>query len=277
MDHVLAKIKRLRKNPYKKLLSDVTLFENIDLGSISPVEYNSDHNLDEDSWFRVDNFSDKDFFIEVLSKEIDSKDYDDLTRNKFSDISCLLAVQGEDVYFQKVTPASFIRRKMISFGESATIEADYDKIVVKEKPDAIFLRGENALLFRDIASVSSIFEGIDQLYRESTDAEVVEFLKSEFIETKNSYDYSSVSKPNRKRLALVTQTMKNMPQAQRENLVDYIKEYCKDGVSIAKDGKKFEISTDNQLKLVLYGIEERFYTTQHSQQKRLANSVQTIG
>ena len=37
--------------------------------------------------------------------------------------------------------------------------------------------------------------------------------------------------------------------------------------------RKFKISTDNELKYLLYGIEQRFYTTPFSKEKRLANSI----
>jgi hypothetical protein len=41
--------------------------------------------------------------------------------------------------------------------------------------------------------------------------------------------------------------------------------------------KHFLSSSDDELKFLLYGIEQRFYTTMFGQEKRLANSIQTIG
>ena len=78
MDHVLVKLKRLRKNPFRKLLSDTTLYPTITPSEVTLVAYNPDHNLDEDSWFVIENFSDQLFFPDELSDDIDSKDYDDL-------------------------------------------------------------------------------------------------------------------------------------------------------------------------------------------------------
>lgn len=277
MDQVLVRVKRLRKNPYKKLLSDTKLYPTLDPTAVSMVDYNPDHNLDEDAWFKIDKFSEQEFYIGELNGDLDTKDYENLSKGKFQDISCLIGIQGKDIYFQKVTPSSFITRKIIQFGDAAHLEESANRIIVKPVPDAVFIKGSDVLLFRDIAAVSSIFPGIDQLYKEATEAEVKAFLNSEFIRLVKPYDHSSVSKPNRKRLALVTDTLQAMPAAQRENLVEYIKDYCKEAVTLTTDGKCFELSTDQQLKLVLYGIEERFYTTMHSQEKRLANSVQAIG
>ena len=271
------RVKRLRKTPYKKLLSDTKLYQTLDPTAVSMVRYNPDHNLDEDAWFKIDKFSEQEFYIGELNGDLDTKDCDDLSKGKFRDISCLISIQGKDIYFQKVTPSSFITRKIIQFGEAAHLEESANRIIVKSVPDAVFIKGSDVLLFKDISSVSSIFPGIDQLYKEATEAEVKAFLNSEFIQLVKPYDHSSVSKPNRKRLALVNDTLQAMPAAQRENLVEYIKDYCKEAVTLTADGERFELSTDQQLKFVLYGIEERFYTTMHSQEKRLANSVQAIG
>lgn len=215
MDQVLARIKRLRKNPYRRVLSDTTLYTALDLGSVSTVVYNADHNLDEDAWFKVDQFSKTGFFLEELSDNIDAKDYDDLGREKFADISYLMCVQGEDVYFQKITPSSYIQRKMIQFGEAAQLVETANRIVVKATPDAAYVRSKDILVFKDLATISSIFNGIDQLYKEATDAEVKDFLSSDFIKIKGDYSHNSVSKPNRKRLALVAETLKSMSEAQR--------------------------------------------------------------
>lgn len=159
MDQVIAKLKRLRANPYKKLLSDTTLFSTFNPSVASTVTYSPDHNLDEDAWFEITEFSKADFFLPELSDSLDAKNYDELRREKFGDISCLLGVQGNDVYFQKVTPSSFLKRKIINFGDTAKLEESIDRIIVKTNPDAVFLKNDDVLLFKDLATISSIFKG----------------------------------------------------------------------------------------------------------------------
>ena len=40
---------------------------------------------------------------------------------------------------------------------------------------------------------------------------------------------------------------------------------------------QFEISTDEDLKLLIFGIEQRFYTTRYGEKEsRLANSIQAL-
>jgi hypothetical protein len=165
---------------------------------------------------------------------------------------------------------------MIQFGETAFLEESTDRLIVKNIADAVYIKDTDMLVFRDLSTISSIFKDIDQLYKEATDEEVKAFLNNDFVNVSGDYNFAAVSKPNRKRIALVSETMQGMSEEQRTGLIGYVLDYCKVNVKLSKDGQKFELSSDNELKLVLYGIEERFYTTQHSKQKRLANSVQPL-
>ena len=59
-------------------------------------------------------------------------------------------------------------------------------------------------------------------------------------------------------------------------MLSYIESYCEVKLTYDKENKKFEVATDDDLKLLLYGIEQRFYTTPIGQEKRLANSVMRL-
>ena len=129
MDHVLTKIKGRGKKLIFKLISDHTLFDNVTVNTGASVTYNPDHNLDEDAWFRIEGFSNQPYCIELLKQDFDSKVYDDLPSDKFSKISYLCAVQGNNFYFQKVTPSLFVSKKMLIFGEIAEIEQSDNRLV----------------------------------------------------------------------------------------------------------------------------------------------------
>ena len=69
MDHVLAKVKGNGKKKFFKLLSDQALFD-VSLQSLDFVEYNPDHNLDEDSWFKIEQFSQQPYCINLYAYEL---------------------------------------------------------------------------------------------------------------------------------------------------------------------------------------------------------------
>lgn len=56
-------------------------------------------------------------------------------------------------------------------------------------------------------------------------------------------------------------------------MFSYIQEYCP---TVTFKKKSFEIKTEDDLKNVLFGIDERYYTTQFGKEKRLANSVTPV-
>lgn len=273
MDHVLAKVKGLRKKPYFKLISDHTLFETIVADPAHGINYSADHNLDEDAWFKIEAFSQQPYCIDVLKGDFDSKDYDDLNRDQFVKIAYLFALQGEDFYFQKLTPSFFIKRKMLTFGETVEVEKSTNRLVVNARPDAVYFKGADTLVFRNLATISSIFTGIDELYKEATNEEVKAFLQESILVLKDEYGIENVSKPNRKRIALAMATLATMSDENRESMPSYIEQYCKQRLNFDTENKSFEISTDEELKLLLYGIEQRYYTTPFGHEKRLANSI----
>jgi hypothetical protein len=276
MDYVLAKVKKQRVNPICKLLSDKNLFDTIEFQLNSCVAYTPDHNLDEEVWFKIGNFSEQKYCISILKNPFDSKDYDDLDRKLFSDIVFIFSVQGEDFYFQKVTPSLFLRRKMIIFGEVAAVEEGEDRLIINDMPDAVYIRKEDTLVFRNLAAISSIFPGIDELYREATQLEVKGFLGNNFIALTNGFAAEKVSKPNRKRIALAIATLNALPPQDKAGMLSYIDGYCGDKVKYDKAAGTFEICDDDSLKFLVYGIEQRFYTTQFGKERRLANSIQAL-
>jgi len=275
MNQLIAKVKGRKKPHYYKLLSDKTIYD-IDLPGLQSVDYEPDHNLDEDTWFKVADFKAKDYSIDLLSSAFVSSEYNDIPTDKFSQIAFLCSIQNDNYYFQKITPSLIATRKTLSFGENVKLEEDNRRLFVNTNPDAIYIAADDILVFKNLATISSIFKGIDSLYKEATNEELGEFLNESFIELSGNYDMQRVSKPNRKRIALAMNTLSDMSTQDHDSMLSYIHSYCENKLTYDTAAKMFSISSDEELKFLLYGIEQRFYTTPLGQEKRLANSVQTL-
>lgn len=275
---VLVKVKRLRNNPYRKLLSDARLFQKVNMCDVDCVSYSTDHNLDEDSWFAIDDFSEKPYCLSILKEEnFDSKDYENLERDKFKEINYLISVQSDDFYFQNITSSTFVRQKgIIFFGEAAQLEEDSTRLVIKETPDAIYFKDSDTLIFKNLATINAIFQGIDTLYQEATQAEVDQFLAEKFIKLGDGYDAKSVSKPNRKRISFALEVLSSLSPNQKTDMFKYINAYCGSDIVFDQDTEEFQINSDRDLKNLIYGLQERYYTTNWGKEKRLANSVKTL-
>lgn len=272
MDHIFAKIGKL----HYRLIAGETLFQKVPIVLDNCLDYSADHNLDEDSWFKIKNFHSQDYCPNYLKNPFDSRDYNDLQKNQFDEISYVFCEQGGDFYFQKVTKAKFIRKKMIVFGDIAEIEKNNKRLVINDLPDAIYYKNEDSLIFKSLTTINSIFTGVDILYKEATAQEVESFLSSSFIKIKGSYNSKVISKPNRKRIALALNTLTKMSDQDKVDMHTYINEYTEGKLKYEEASSKYEISNDDELKYLLYGIEQRFYTTPFTNEKKLANSVISI-
>lgn len=238
------------------------------------IDFNPGYKLEEDEWFKISDFSKSDYgnsFGNLLNQNFDSVDFGSLTRQEFEKIDFLFTKVGQDIFFQNIPRSQLIKKKMIGcFGEDFKYVAESNQIFIKEFPDAIYDTRSDILYFKKLESITSIFKGIDQLYREATAEETEKFLKSDFISLDGDYETKKVKIPNRKRIALALDILKQLNDNDKRNIFKYIGEYCS---NLKKDENSFRIGSENDLKLLLFGIEQRFYTTPVGNEKRIANSV----
>lgn len=275
MDHIYARIKRQRVAPFRKVVSNAKLFDSVAVDVDASLPYSPDILLDEDDWFRVSNFSEQNFFPEFLKHELEAADVEELSKSQFNEISFLMSVQDGGHFFQRVLPGSLLTRKVIHFGDAAVLEEAKNRIIVKPLPDAMYFRSSDALLFRDLAGISPMFKGIDTLFKEATEQQVQSFLDQEFISAKE-FGAVDVSKPNRKRITMALETLDTLSYEDKNHMFSYIKDYCEGDLQYDENRQKFVITKNEDVKTLVFGIEERFYTTNISRERRLANSVVSI-
>ncbi|MGA4445856.1 ATP F0F1 synthase synthase [Ectopseudomonas chengduensis] len=274
MNYLLAKLKGRGVNKYGILLSGVTAYD-FDINNYASVAYEPDHKLDGDCWFKIDAFLGQAFSGDFLKKAFVAADYSQLKAKDLPEIAFICSIQGGDYFFQKVTPSTLIRRKMISMGAQVELEEGSPKIIVNESPDALYVAKQDALYFRSLSTISTIFRGIEVLFKEATQEETSDFLNEPFISVSNGYGVDKVGKFNRKRIAMAMETLGKLDGKTKSKLFTYVSKYCP-GLKYDKKLEIFEIGNEEELKNLLYGIEERYYTTLHGKEKRLANSVVSL-
>jgi hypothetical protein len=67
--------------------------------------------------------------------------------------------------------------------------------------------------------------------------------------------------------------MNKLSISDKKSIIQYIQQYCGD---VPLNGDTFQIGSEDHLKKILFGIEQRYYTTPLGSEKRLANSVIVI-
>lgn len=109
---------------------------------------------------------------------------------------------------------------------------------------------------------------MDQLYREATEDETDKFLHNSFIALKHDFSLRQVKTANRKRIALASDTLSRLQEPEREQIFSYTKEYCP---QLKYTDDAFEIKDEEDLKMLLYGIEQRFYKADKGEENAAAS------
>ena len=272
MSIVNVKLRQREKNKYRKLVStDEIIYPNTTEIINSCSQYAPGAVLEDGEWFYIDEAKKQTYASGVLNHDFETVDFDSLERKDFGKIDFLFVYAEKNVFFQNISKTRLVAKKaVLCFGENYEYKSNQQQIVINDLPDAIYVSSEDRLYFRRLEAITSIFKGIDQLYREATDEEVDSFLKNDFISLQNDYSVSNVKTANRKRIALAKKTLEELSDADQKRIFDYIGEYCPD---LKTDKESFEIGTEDEMKMLLFGIEQRFYTTPVGCEKRLASSA----
>lgn len=273
MNQVYVKIRlRGKANKYRKLLStDENLYCLPDGLIESSCPYTPGATLETGEWFKISDFSEKDFSIEITQKDYETVDYDSLQKAEYSQVDYLFAKIDDNLFFQNISKSKLVKKKgILGFGEGYRYERETAVLFINEYPDAIYIPTEDALYFQRLEPIASIFGGISELYREATEHEVEEFLQNDFIDLTDGFESSKVKVANRKRIAMAMDTLSKMHDDDKKQIFVYICDYCPD---IVTPEQKFRVGSEENLKMVLFGIEQRFYTTLVGGEKRIANSV----
>lgn len=271
MNQLIAKIRDKGKtvNKYYKVLSDVTLF-NIPDNLVNAIAYNPNTKLDDGDWFIITEFSKKKYCLDVLKQDFNSVDYNPLNTNLFTKLDFIFLYFDGNYFFQNISRTQLVRKKIIFFGEQFSFDNNNASIIIKEIPDAIYIKKEDCLYFYKLSSIASIFLGIEVLHREATEKEVKNFLNSGFITLTNGFSSTYVKTQTRKNIALAIDVLNNFENDDKEAIFEYTHNYCP---GLAYTNNTFSIGSEDDLKLLLFGIGQRFYTTPIGNERRIANSI----
>lgn len=271
MNHLLAKTKG-KKGSFYKVLSNKTIFSTPnDLKNAKA--YDAKYKLEDDEWSSVTKFSKEEYCIDFLKKKFVSAEYIQIPVDEYYHVEFLASVQESKIYFQKMLSSQLLEKNWFSIGHSPKLVVGKPIIVINNSADAVYDKTADILYFRKLTSISTIFKGIEVLYREATDKETEDFLKSDFITLEDGYNAESVKSMNRKRIAIAMETLNKLPPNEKKNMVSYIHDYCP---KVNFKNESFEIKTEDDLKDVLFGIDQRYYTTPFGHEKLLANSVTPV-
>jgi len=273
MKHLIAFLGSRSGGLQKILSTDEDIYEPQDLSSSTP--YSDQTLLEDGEWYSIESFTETDFANDFISlaSPIDTTPLNQIQEASYEKIKYLCYENDGKKYFQKSLSSSILKRKWFTVSEQPVFESNKKIITLSPNPDAVYDIALDKLYFKDISRIKAIFHGIESLYREATQTEVNDFLDQDFIELTESYTAEQVKVPNRKRIAQLTEKISDFSEEDKQHIFSYIHDYRPE---VNFDAGVFTIESEDDLTAVLYGIDERYYTTDIGHEKRIANSVKTI-
>ncbi len=272
MNYLFAGIKD-RKHGVRRVITDVTLFE-LPENLNEAVPYSPSDALEEGEWFCVADFSTQIYCFDWLKNPINPMAFSEIRPAEYSIMDYFCAYQSSnEFYFQKLRKRQLIKTKKLFFGEGVTYDDDSMDVQIQDFPDALYIKNDNKLYFRNLSTVASIFKGMEELYRIATEDETQEFLNLDFIHLSENYKRNKVSKPNRKRIAMALDSFRRFDEEQKASILGSIYQYAP---GIVDEQGGFAINTEDDLQALLWGINQRYYTTADGRTKLIASSVRNI-
>jgi len=266
---IYGKVKR-KHNIFRIIETEEQVYNTSQFNLVG-IDYNPATLIENEELYKVSEFSQTGFSLDFITSDLNSVNHDQITRNDLTKLSFICTVQNNLFFFQIINSSFFISKKWFSIDE-LKIETEKPIITVNPFADAIYDKNADVLYFKKLPAAQKIFKGMDQLYKEATALETDSFLQNDFLQVNSNFSNRNVSVPNRKRIALVMETLNNLSDTEKHAVYLYTNQYSQ--VEFV-DGK-FKIETDEDLKFVLWGIEQRFYTTPIGGEKRIANSIISI-
>lgn len=268
-NYIFGKVKR-KQNLFRIIETDEEVYNKDDL-RLNGIDYNPATLIGDEEVYQVTNFSNSGYSFDFITNDLNSVEHDQITKDNLKKLSFICTVQEDLYFFQIINTSYFISKKWFSIEELA-LETKKPIITINPFADAVYKKSNDTLYFKKLTFAQKIFKGMDQLYKEATEAETQAFLQCDFIDLSQQFGANQVTIPNRKRIALVTETLSRLTDDEKSAIYDYTNEYGQ----VTYENGKFKIESDDDLKFLLWGIEQRFYTTQIGGEKRVANSIINI-
>ena len=273
MDFLFAKI-RGRGGSFCKVISDNTVYNDIPDFTNSRV-YNDEVKLQDNEWFVVELFATKDYAPQIVKGVFDAAAWSQIVRDNYAKIDYLVSIQNNHnlFLFQNITTSAVLKRQsFVSMDDQPSLLNKDHLVVIHEKPDAYYLKDVDKLYFKRLSAITTIFPGINELYNEATDDEVDMMLQLDILNVNAEFTKDKVKTANRRKIREAMEAYENFSVAQKQALPGYFQKYCPNLFA----GGKVNIEDEKSLTQFLNGINQRFYTTEISNQQRVALSVDNL-
>lgn len=247
-------------------------YENISLDDAIIYDPN---NTEGGQWFKIEAFNERAGFLPMLDIDFNVADLESVSSEQFNShmIEFIAYYQDHRFFIQKFTKGSFVKKKWFAWDGDAAKYFEADGLIyINPLPNCIYDNVSHCIYFMDIAKAYSLFGELRLDYRAATEEETSHLLQSDIIHT-DGFSAVDVGVSNRKRITSIIAKFNQYNQEQKNTLRQYIKEKVGGNLPYDEQTEKFIVKSDGQLRLLLYGIQQRFYQPPLEEEVQVATAT----
>lgn len=274
MGTLIAKIKN--ENQWAMICDQIEIDELEQLDLSDSMVYDPNNNVAH-QWFRIENLRNTEYFNDLFGNPIESGELVTINVNQLDDIKYFAYYAEGKFYIQRMLTGCYIRKAGFwTIGNSIQFSNDNKMVTINPIPDGIYDLNTDTLYFQELNRLYNIFSCIKNEYVQGTSSSIHEFLSNDMISLSDDFSEDKVSLSNRKRIFEVARVYNTYSDAQKEELKSYICRYSDGGLEYNEQDGKFKINNDIDLRLLLFGMQMRFYKQPLSNDVQVATSSTSI-
>jgi len=246
-----------------------------DLNTNNSQLFNPDINLDKDEYFfiELDENKKRELIVPFINSIENSVSINPIDKDQYSQIQCLYLIEKYDnlinITFTRVFPKNYtLTKKVFSFDDTPILKNENNSLDFHPRIDA-FWDGEK-LFFKSYTTIKPIFKGIECFYKKATEEEKNTFLSNDLFTCNSEIEQIEVGERNLRKIKGILDSQINLNDpSTREKYLNYAENYSEANIIITQEGK-INLKDNKDISNVLSLLEEHFYTTPISGEKREA-------
>ncbi|MBZ5983780.1 hypothetical protein KIJ05_01330 [Leuconostoc gelidum subsp. gasicomitatum] len=243
---------------------------------LNTIKFDAETKLEEEEWFYIEvDQSHKKMIDNYSDCFINSVSLNEVSDNDFSNIEVIVKQIDTNIIFQKITSSKrIVNKSILKKPEDKKVEMNTidNGIEITSKIDAYY--SEDRLYFKNFAIIKSMFENIEDFYREATSSEVFQFKALSLVSV--SERLTDLGTRNLNMLAIVNDDDEidlSDSHFKEKMLLEYQK-YSE--LDFEVDNQQFIINSKKQLNIFLKLALGRLYENPMTRQKMEASSAKKI-
>ena len=228
-------------------------------------------------WFRLEHLSNTAYLNELFSNPIEAGELTTINVNQLDDMKYFAYYANSKFYIQRMLTGCYIKKASFwSFGDNIQFTNDNKMVTINPIPDGVYDLTTDTLYFQELNRLYNIFSNIKNEYVQGTSGSIHEFLANDMISLGENFSEDKVSLSNRKRISEVARVYNTYSEIQKEELKSYICQYSNGDLEYNEQERKFKINDDTDLRLLLFGMQMRFYKQPLNDEVQVATSTTSI-